>query len=114
MTTKDTKTWASSGKTPEWDLHPLTNRTHENSDIDQTTQQYSQDHLKPQSQATTSTSASSTNSTALKPACCCGKNEWDLHPAMIRKIENEGSPADVKLLHDLEHHCERAEHKHGI
>ena len=45
-------------------------------------------------------------------ACHCGKKEWDLHPGCIREIENHGSAMDVKALHDLERHCERAEHKH--
>ncbi|KAG0362375.1 hypothetical protein BGX24_005123, partial [Mortierella sp. AD032] len=35
-------------------------------------------------------------------SACCGQKDWDLHPACIRQIENEGSPADVKLLHEME------------
>ncbi|KAF9920882.1 hypothetical protein FBU30_009179, partial [Linnemannia zychae] len=41
-------------------------------------------------------------------SACCGQKDWDLHPACIRHIENEGSPADVKLLHEMERQCPRA------
>ncbi|KAF9908196.1 hypothetical protein EC991_010122 [Linnemannia zychae] len=44
---------------------------------------------------------------------CCGQKDWDLHPACIRQIENQGSPADVKLLHEMERQCPRAaKHQH--
>ncbi|KAG9067368.1 hypothetical protein KI688_012151 [Linnemannia hyalina] len=52
--------------------------------------------------ATTETAAGAAKS------ACCGQKDWDLHPACIRKIENEGSPEDVKLLHEMEHQCPRA------
>ncbi|KAF9116486.1 hypothetical protein BGX27_002158 [Mortierella sp. AM989] len=51
------------------------------------------------------------NGTRACAHCSCGKTEWDLHPAAIRKIENEGSPEDVKLLHDLEHKSQRTTNK---
>ncbi|KAF8937989.1 hypothetical protein BGZ47_008771, partial [Haplosporangium gracile] len=41
-------------------------------------------------------------------SACGGQKDWDLHPACIRQIENEGSPADVKLLHEMEQQCPRA------
>ncbi|KAG0279783.1 hypothetical protein BGZ95_000245 [Linnemannia exigua] len=41
-------------------------------------------------------------------SACCGQKDWDLHPACIRQIENEGSPADVKRLHEMEKECPRA------
>lgn len=31
------------------------------------------------------------------------EDNWDLYPNMIRKVENEGSPAQVEHLHELEH-----------
>ncbi|CAO3617657.1 unnamed protein product [Mucor hiemalis] len=31
------------------------------------------------------------------------QDNWDLYPNMIRKVENEGSPAQVEHLHELEH-----------
>ncbi|KAG0349596.1 hypothetical protein BG004_000002 [Podila humilis] len=76
------------------DLHPHVNRTLENSDL-------------PRTQSVHTTPASMSTKTATKGACQCGKNEWDLHPACIRKIENEGSPSDVKQLHNLEQQCNR-------
>ncbi|KAF9286535.1 hypothetical protein BGZ68_002821 [Mortierella alpina] len=103
MTTKDQKTCVCSDKNRDWDLHPLTNRTHENADS-HTHHSHTQ---QPQAQAAT------TNAHMAKSTCVCGKKEWDLHPATIRKIENEGTASDVKELHDLERHCERTEHKHS-
>ncbi|KAF9106052.1 hypothetical protein BGX29_010619 [Mortierella sp. GBA35] len=45
-------------------------------------------------------------------SACCGKMDWDLHPNMIRQIENKGSPADVQRLHEMERECpRRAEHQ---
>ncbi|KAF9136154.1 hypothetical protein BGW39_005536 [Mortierella sp. 14UC] len=41
-------------------------------------------------------------------SACCGQKDWDFHPACIRRIENQGSPADVKLLHEMEQQCPRA------
>ncbi|KAF9956236.1 hypothetical protein BGZ72_002895 [Mortierella alpina] len=105
MTTKDQKTCACSDKNREWDLHPLTNRTHENADSHT---HHSHSQTEAQTQATTTTKAAIAKST-----CICGKKEWDLHPATIRKIENEGTASDVKDLHELERHCERTEHKHS-
>ncbi|KAG2212878.1 hypothetical protein INT46_009670 [Mucor plumbeus] len=31
------------------------------------------------------------------------KEDWDLYPQMIRKVENEGTAKDVAHLHDMEH-----------
>ncbi|KAG9321179.1 hypothetical protein KVV02_003885 [Mortierella alpina] len=106
MATKDQKTCDCSDKNRrEWDLHPLTNRTHENADSHTHHSQHHQTQAQAQAATTTGAPIGST--------CVCGKKEWDLHPATIRKIENEGSASDVKDLHDLERHCERAEHKHS-
>ncbi|KAG0089768.1 hypothetical protein BGZ92_004246 [Podila epicladia] len=83
------------------DLHPAVNRALENSDIPHAStlshhnRQDTQD-CKPAKASTVDTCT-----------CRCGKNEWDLHPACIRKIENEGSAADVQSLHKLEHQCNR-------
>ncbi|KAF9289539.1 hypothetical protein BGZ88_007717 [Linnemannia elongata] len=52
--------------------------------------------------ATTETAAGAPKSS------CCGQKDWDFHPACIRHIENVGSPADVKLLHEMEQQCPRA------
>ncbi|KAI8379656.1 uncharacterized protein BYT42DRAFT_496134 [Radiomyces spectabilis] len=30
-------------------------------------------------------------------------NEWDLYPGKIRQVENQGTPEQVKHLHELEH-----------
>jgi hypothetical protein len=35
------------------------------------------------------------------------EDNWDLYPNMIRKVENEGSPAQVEHLHELEHTTSR-------
>ncbi|KAF8987631.1 hypothetical protein CPC16_008241 [Podila verticillata] len=80
------------------DLHPQVNRAFQNSDIP---------HASTLSQADTTASKPSKASTEGTCTCHCGKNEWDLHPACIRKIENEGSAADVQTLHNLEHQCDR-------
>ncbi|KAF9428753.1 hypothetical protein BGZ94_001205 [Podila epigama] len=81
------------------DLHPHVNRTFKNSD---------RTHAPA---AKSSASASTTDKTADNHhgtnSCHCGKKEWDLHPACIRMIENEGSAADVRSLHKLEHQCDR-------
>ncbi|KAG0320021.1 hypothetical protein BGZ97_000924 [Linnemannia gamsii] len=59
-----------------------------------------------------STPAASTTATSetsgVPKSGCCGQKDWDFHPACIRQIENEGSPADVKLLHEMERQCPRA------
>ncbi|KAF9578201.1 hypothetical protein BGW38_006130 [Lunasporangiospora selenospora] len=83
----------------EWDLHPLANRTFENLD---------KKHIHTQTEPCIEIQATTTK-TKTMPACSCGKNEWDLHPATIRFIENEGTPQDVKQLHELERRCPRAE-----
>lgn len=41
------------------------------------------------------------SSTAQKPKE--DSEDWDLYPQMIRKVENEGTAADVQHLHELEH-----------
>lgn len=35
------------------------------------------------------------------------EDNWDLYPNMIRKVENEGSSAQVEHLHELEHTTSR-------
>ncbi|KAG0298310.1 hypothetical protein BGZ96_000670 [Linnemannia gamsii] len=60
-------------------------------------------------QPTPAANATATSETAGTPkSACCGQKDWDLHPACIRQIENKGSPADVKLLHEMERQCPRA------
>ncbi|KAG0025240.1 isocitrate dehydrogenase (NAD(+)) idh1, partial [Podila clonocystis] len=83
------------------DLHPQVNRAFENSDIPHAS---TLNHHHHQDAQTSKPTKSSTDGTC---TCHCGKNEWDLHPACIRKIENEGSAADVQTLHKLEHQCNR-------
>ncbi|KAG0341862.1 hypothetical protein BG000_007793 [Podila horticola] len=82
------------------DLHPQVNRVLENSDIPHAS---TLNHHHQDTQASKPTKGSKDGTCT----CHCGKNEWDLHPACIRKIENEGSAADVQTLHSLEHQCNR-------
>jgi hypothetical protein len=92
----------------EYDLHPQVNRVLENHGSHGHTP-----HGASLSATTTSSDSTAKSSAPTGSATChCGKNEWDLHPACIREIENHGSAKDVKDLHELERHCERAEHKH--
>ncbi|KAF9966917.1 hypothetical protein BGZ70_000779 [Mortierella alpina] len=89
MTTKDHKTCDCSDKNRrEWDLHPLTNRTHENAD--------SHTHHSQTQQPQDQTRPTANSAPAGKSTCVCGKKEWDLHPATIRKIENEGTASDLR------------------
>ncbi|KAF9334166.1 hypothetical protein BG006_002624 [Podila minutissima] len=83
------------------DLHPAVNRALENSDIPHAS---TLSHLHRQD---TQDSKATKASTVATGTCRCGSNDWDLHPACIRKIENEGSAADVQTLHKLEHQCNR-------
>ncbi|KAF9550369.1 hypothetical protein EC957_000671 [Mortierella hygrophila] len=54
------------------------------------------------------TTAKTETATGAPKSASCGQKDWDFHPACIRMIENEGSPEDVKLLHEMERQCPRA------